>query len=118
MHCQIIKVICELGEEERTEVALKRYLKAARLNPGFVHGSYFTAEAAPDGEAPPGFGITDRQHTYFIYVAFRSPREMLRHVELYHSGEESLLPSPHDYILGGFEEDDSIEVDDRYSGQE
>ena len=43
---------------------------------------------------------------------------MLRHVELYHSGEESLLPSPHDYILGGFEEDDSIEVDDRYSGQE
>jgi hypothetical protein len=114
MYCQLIKVQCKPGEESTTRDSLDRYIKAAKLNPGFIHGSYFTPEALPSGETPGGFGIKERERTFMIYLAFRSPRDMLRHVELYHGDDMSLLPSPHDYLLGAYTENDNVEVQDLY----
>lgn len=115
MYCQIIKVQCKAGDEARTGESLDRYLAAAGLNPGFIHGSWFVPEAMPDGETPSGFRIKDRERTFFIYLAFRSPRDMLKHVELYHGEEMNLLPTPHDYLLGAYNESDKVEVDDLYT---
>ena len=39
MYSQLIKVQCNAGQEAATRLALDKYLKAARLNPGFIHGS-------------------------------------------------------------------------------
>lgn len=114
MYCQLIKVTCQQGEEAETRLALDRYLKAAKLNPGFVHGSYIVPEPHPGGENPGGFSIKDRERTFFIYLAFRSPRDMLKHVELYHGGDMSLLPSPHDYMLGSFTENENVDVENLY----
>lgn len=115
MYCQIIKVQCKPGEEAATGESLDGYLKAAKLNPGFVHGSWFVPEALPDGEVPGGFRIKDRERTSFIYLAFRSPRDMLKHVELYHGEDMSLLPRPHDYLLGAHKENDKVEVPNLYT---
>ena len=114
MYTQWIKVICQPGEEDDTKLALDHYIKAAKLNPGFVHGSYIMPEAHPGGETPSGFGIKDRDRTFFVYVAFRTPRDMLRHVENYHGDQMSLLPSPHDYMLGSFIENENVDVDNLY----
>ena len=114
MYCQLIKVACQAGEEAATRDALDRYIKAAKLNPGFVHGSYFVPEAHPGGETPSGFGVKERERTFFIYLAFRSPRDMLKHVENYHGDEMSLLPSPHDYMLGSFVENENVDVVNLY----
>ncbi|MBX3458986.1 MAG: hypothetical protein KF696_03340 [Planctomycetes bacterium] len=114
MYCQLIKVVCKPGEDAATRQGLDRYVKAASLNPGFVHGSWFVPEALPGGETPGGFSIKDREHTYFVYLAFRSPRDMLKHVELYHGEDINMLPSPHDYLLGAFNESTSIEVQNLY----
>jgi hypothetical protein len=114
MYCQILKFHVKPGEEAATGERLDRYLKAARLSTGFVHGSWFTPDAQPGGKPPAGFGIKGREHTYFVYLAFRSPRDMLKHVELYHGEDLGLLPSPHDYLLGAYTENDDVEVEDRY----
>jgi hypothetical protein len=114
MYCQVIKVNCKPGEEDQVRGALDKYIKAAGLNPGFVHGSYFVPEPHPGGETPGGFSIKDRERTFFIYLAFRSPRDMLKHVELYHGDDMSLLPSPHDYMLGSFDESDGVDVENLY----
>lgn len=114
MYSQLIKVQCEAGKEAETRVALDRYVKAARLNPGFVHGSFFSPEPHPGNETPPGFGIKERERTFFVYLAFRSSRDMLKHVELYHGDDDSLLPSPHDYLLGAYTENEGVEVENRY----
>ena len=114
MYSQWIKVTCQAGEEADTRAALDRYIKAAKLNPGFVHGSYIVPEPHPGGESPSGFGIKDRERTFFVYVAFRSPRDMLKHVEHYHGDHMSLLPSPHDYMLGGFTENTDVQVENLY----
>ena len=113
MYSQLIKVHCNTGQEAATRLALDKYLKAARLNPGFIHGSFFIAEPHPGGETPRGFGIKERERTFFVYLSFRSSRDMLRHVELYH-GDDSLLPSPHDYLLGAYNENDQVDVENRY----
>jgi hypothetical protein len=118
MYCQMIKVSCKPGEEAATRASLDGYLKAARLNPGFIHGSWFNPEALPGGETPGGFGIKDRERTFIIYLAFRSPRDMLKHVELYHGDDMSLLPSPHDYLLGSYTENADVEVRDLYKERE
>ncbi|MCC7510560.1 MAG: hypothetical protein IT464_14455 [Planctomycetes bacterium] len=114
MYCQMIKVSCKPGEETATRESLDRYLKAAKLNPGFVHGSFFVPESLPGGETPGGFSIKDRERTFIIYLAFRSPRDMLKHVELYHGDDVSMLPSPHDYLLGAYTENNDVEVRDLY----
>jgi hypothetical protein len=115
MYCQIIKVHCKAGEEAKTGESLDAYLKAAKLNPGFIHGSWFKPEALPTGETPSGFSIKDRERTFFIYLAFRSPRDMLKHVELYHGEDMNLLPTPHDYLLGAYKENDKVDVADLYT---
>ena len=112
MYCQIIKFEAPAGSD--ITVALKKYLKAASLNPGFIHGSFFVPEPLPDGNAPPGFGIENRERTYFVQLVFRTPRDMLKHVELYHGDDLNLLPSPHDYVLGKYVDDDDVEVENRY----
>ncbi len=114
MYCQLIKVTCNAGREAETRASLDRFLKAAGFNPGFVHGSFFVAEPHPGNETPPGFSIKERERTFFVYLAFRSSRDMLKHVELYH-GDDSLLPSPHDYLLGAHTENDNVEVENRYT---
>ncbi len=112
MYCQIIKFEAKPGVD--VETALKKYIKAAMLNPGFVHGSYFVPEPLPEGETPPGFAIGVRERTYFVQLVFNSPRDMLKHVELYHGDDLNLLPSPHFYVLGKYVEDHNIEVENRY----
>lgn len=114
MYCQLIKVQVQPNHEEATRASLDKYIQAAKLNPGFVHGSYFTPDPHPGGENPSGFHIKDRERTFIIYVAFRSPRDMLKHVELYHGDGMSLLPSPHDYLLGNFTEAENVEVENLY----
>jgi hypothetical protein len=117
MYCQMIKVQCRPGEEDTTRKNLDRFIQAARLNPGFIHGSYFTPESLPGGETPGGFGIKDRERTFIIYLSFQSSRDMLKHVELYHGDEMSLLPSPHDFLLGSYEENKNVEVQNLYEAQ-
>ncbi|MCC6572981.1 MAG: hypothetical protein IT462_04235 [Planctomycetes bacterium] len=114
MYSQIIKVQVAPGQEREAELSLKKYLKAARLNPGYIHGSYFMPDAHPGGDVPPGFEIENRETTFFVYLAFRSPKDMLKHVEMYHGDDLNLLPTPHDYVLGKYVEDDSVDVENRY----
>jgi hypothetical protein len=113
MYCQIIKF--EAKEGENIELALKKYIKAASYNPGFIHGSYFRPDALPDGGTPPGFEIGARERTWFVQLIFRTPRDMLKHVEFYHGDDLNLLPSPHDYVLGKYVDDDDVEIEDRYA---
>ncbi len=112
MYCQIIKFEARPGAA--TEAALKKYIKAASFNPGFVHGSFFVPEALPDGSVPPGFAIGTRERTYFVQLVFRTSRDMLKHVELYHGDDLNLLPMPHHYVLGKYIEDPGVEVENRY----
>lgn len=115
MHNQVIKVVCRVGEERQTELALAKYVKAAGFNSGFIHGSWWQPEPTPTGSTPSGFSIREREQTYFLYLAFRSARDMLRHVELYNDGfGEGLLPVPHDYMLGSFSESPDVDVDNLY----
>lgn len=114
MYCQIIKIQVTPEKRAEAEASLKKYLKAARLNPGYIHGSFFTPDAHPGGDVPPGFEITERETAFFVYLAFRSPRDMLKHVELYHGDDLNLLPVPHDYVLGKFVESDDVQVENRY----
>jgi hypothetical protein len=114
MYCQIIKFECQPGQEDATRLKLDRFMQAARLNPGYVHGSYFVPESLPGGKVPGGFAIKDLARTYVVYLAFESPRDMLRHIELYHGEDVDLLPSPHDYLLGVFKENPDAEVENRY----
>jgi hypothetical protein len=114
MYCQIIKFECKPGAEDATRQKLDRFMKAARLNPGYIHGSYFTPESLPGGDAPGGFGIKDLDRTYIVYLAFKSPRDMLKHIELYHGEDMDLLPSPHDYLLGECKEAPGADVENRY----
>lgn len=113
MHIQTLKIVCNDGQQSETEILLAKYVKGANNNPGFVHGSWWKPEAAPNDSTPSGFSIRDRDVTYFIYLAFRSARDMLRHVELYNEGETA-LPVPHDYMLGIFNEDQRFEVTNKY----
>ncbi len=113
MYCQILKFQVEAAKRRDTEESLKKYLAAARLNPGYLHGSYFIPDATPGGQTS-GFGLEERENTFFIYLAFRSPKDMLKHVELYHGDDLNLLPTPHDYVLGKYVEDDSVEIENRY----
>ncbi|MHC4840343.1 MAG: hypothetical protein ACYTDT_05180 [Planctomycetota bacterium] len=113
MHTKVIKVVCSKGQEAETEQAIAKYVKAAEFNPGFIHGIWWQPEPTPSGSTPTGFSIREREQTYFLYLAFQSARDMLRHVELYNDGN-ALLPVPHDYMLGSFKEGADIDVENRY----
>lgn len=115
MYCNLLKIQVPAGQEAQVEGQLKKYLKAAQLNPGFIHGSFFVPEAQPDGSTPGGFGIVNRKLTYFIYLVFKTSRDMLKHVELYHTDDLHLLPSPYDYVLGSYVEDPNVQIENRYS---